>query len=138
VRVAGVVPGKRISVNKVTEKSFFIENTGDETKEFFLEIVSGPSLDMNPPRYSQWGPESAVFKISPRKTRIKPGGKKKFKMKLRLPDEPEFYGKKFQYLLRVTPEGIGIGKRNIQNLIDKLREPFALGFDDSREFGKAA
>ena len=36
------------------------------------------------------------------------GKRKKFKVRVQVPDRTENYGKKFQYLIRATPKGAGV------------------------------
>lgn len=108
VAFKNIRPGRKIQLHKLLKKKFRIQNYGGQTKKFSLKAVSGASLDMSPPQETQWGPESTEIKISPQEMTVDPGGEKNFKVALNIPDEPASYGKKFHYLLRVTPEGTGM------------------------------
>ena len=89
-------------------KTFYIDNYGKEDKTFKLEFLDGRSLDMSAPSGMEWGPADTEFKISPSHFKVKAGEKKKYKLSLKLPDKPEYYGKKYHYMVRVTPEGTGM------------------------------
>ncbi len=108
VHLPNVQPGKNYDLRKALGKDFLVKNTGAEDKKFRLEIIAADSLDMSPPRDVQWGPAKTEFKITPADMKVKKRGSKKFNVSFKIPDEPESYGKKFQYLLRVTPEGVGM------------------------------
>ena len=108
VLIEKVKPGKMISVNRKTHKTLKVINTGDQTMEFKLQFVSGDSLDLPAPSGLSWGPDSTEFKIQPSTLKIKSGKAGKFKVYLKVPEQSQYYGKEFQYLLRVTPQGSGL------------------------------
>ncbi|OGR86003.1 MAG: hypothetical protein A3A86_05490 [Elusimicrobia bacterium RIFCSPLOWO2_01_FULL_60_11] len=101
-------PGKKIAVNKLLRKDFFLVNTGKEERKFKLEKIPASSLDMTPSRGYEWGPEDTVIEVSPSAFSLKAGKRKKFNVKMRVPDRPAHYGKHYQYLLRATPQGAGV------------------------------
>jgi hypothetical protein len=108
VGLKGIRPGQRIEVGTYAKKELQIQNFGDEKKKFTLEIVRGEALDMTAPRGFEWGPESTVFEIVPTQAKIKKGRSEKYQVFMTVADQPAMYGKKFLYLLRVTPEGVGM------------------------------
>lgn len=103
-----ILPGKKIAVNKLLRKDFFLVNTGKEPRKFILENIPASSLDMTPSRGFEWGPPDTAIEVSPSVFSLKGGKRKKFKVNLRVADMPANYGKKYQYLLRATPQGAGV------------------------------
>lgn len=108
VTLKKVALGKKIKALKNVKGELKIINFGSENKEFKMEIVDGSALGMKPPEGMEWGPKETEILIKPNKAKIKSGKSKKVKMVLKLPKQEEFYGKKYQILLRVSPIGEGI------------------------------
>jgi len=103
-----VKPGKRIRVGKRAKRSLRVINTGDKEMEFNIQVISGDSLGLPAPQGTVWGPPETEFKIHPTNLKIKAWEKKEFKVDFKIPEEPQHYGKNYQYFLRVTPQGSGI------------------------------
>lgn len=101
--------GKKIKALKNSKGSLKIINFGSENKKFKIEVVDGSSLGMEPPEGMEWGSKETEISIKPNKIKIKAGKSKKIKISLKLPKKEKFYGKKYQYLLRVSPDDLGEG-----------------------------
>ncbi|KKR68757.1 MAG: hypothetical protein A3I11_07590 [Elusimicrobia bacterium RIFCSPLOWO2_02_FULL_39_32] len=101
--------GKKIKALKNSKGSLKIINFGSENRDFKMEVIDGNSLGMEPPQGMEWGPKETEISIKPSKAKIKAGKSKKVKINLKLPEDEQFYGKKYQYLLRVSPNDVGEG-----------------------------
>ena len=101
-------PGKWVKLRKEIGRNLTVHNMGGRDMEFVVTQVPGSSLDMTPPSGTEWGPDGAEFKVSPVKMKIGAGKSNDLKVSMRIPDEERHYGKRYHYLLRVTPEGTGM------------------------------
>ncbi|MBI3012122.1 MAG: hypothetical protein HYY63_00675 [Elusimicrobia bacterium] len=108
VLLQGIQPGKKIALNKVLKKKFVVENFGSETMKFSVNRISGDSLGMNPTQGMEWGPRETVCRVQPAALKIKPGKKKHFTVTIQIPDEEQNYNRRFQYLFRISPSGVGV------------------------------
>lgn len=108
VSLKAIKPGQTVTLDAFEGQSLRIENFGDEDREFSLQGVPGGDLDMDPPQGLEWGPLETELVVTPAKVRVAKGKTENFRVTLKIPERPASYGRKYHFLVRATPEGIGM------------------------------
>ena len=108
VYATNVKPGRKIVLSQVAKKPLQVQNFGNENKQFTVERITGDSLGMTLSGARQWGPADTQMEVQPSSMKVRKGKSKDYDVSLTVPDVPSSYGKKFLYLVRVTPEGVGM------------------------------
>jgi hypothetical protein len=96
--VREVPVGKVVDLKADFRAAIKVVNQSDESVSLKIKSVE-PDPNVQPQATFEFAPDAKWLEVSPQKLTVGPNSIKELKMKLKIPDKPEYRGKKFAFLV---------------------------------------